>query len=154
MSVTAATAIVYDSIELSPHYENIPGDQYIDERDLIELPAANQQDTNQINEPYQKRYNFNAMNLPYTLEQPSSYSAIPNREKPTAGGPKNHEQRGPRLNRYYETLKPYYKLKEPNDKTLIFESRFESANLRKAVKISTLEYDLYLKNDYGTSSYT
>ena len=68
----------------------------------------------------------------------------------------NSEQRGPRLNRYYETLKPYYKLKEPTDqdKTLLFESRFESANLRKAVKISDFEYDLYLKNDYGTSGFT
>ena len=92
------------------------------------------------------------MNLPYSLEQPSSYSAIPNKEK--ASGHKNNEQRGPRLNRYYETLKPYYKLKDANDKTLIFESRFESGNLRKAVKISDTEYDLYLKNDYGTLSYT
>ena len=41
-----------------------------------------------------------------------------------------------------------------DDKTLIFESRFESANLRKAVKISDFEYDLYLKNDYGTNGFT
>ena len=36
----------------------------------------------------------------------------------------------------------------------IFESRFESANLRKVVKISDSEYDLYLKNDYGTNGFT
>ena len=60
------------------------------------------------------------------------------------------------MNRYYENLKPYYKLKEPTseDKTLVFESRFESANLRKVVKISDFEYDLFLKNDYGTSGFT
>jgi predicted AAA+ superfamily ATPase len=36
----------------------------------------------------------------------------------------------------------------PNDKTLIFESRFESGNLRKAMKVGPFEYELYLKNDY------
>ena len=95
------------------------------------------------------------MNLPYNLEQSSSYSARvpPPGEKQSKN---NAEGKGPRLNRYYENLKPYYKLKEPisEDKTLIFESRFESANLRKAVKISDTEYDLFLKNDYGTNGFT
>lgn len=36
------------------------------------------------------------------------------------------------------------------DKTLLFESRFESGNLRKAMKVGPFEYELYLKNDYGT----
>ena len=55
------------------------------------------------------------------------------------------EKKGPRLNRYYENLKPYYKLKDANsDNTLIFESRFESGNLRRAVKVNDYEYDLYL----------
>jgi len=101
------------------------------------------------------------MNLPYTLEQASSYSAKASAagEKPSGGkmsNNNNNEQRGPRLNRYYETLKQYYKLKEPidQDNTLVFESRFESANLRKAVKISDYEYDLYLKNDYSTNGFT
>jgi len=72
-----------------------------------------------------------------------------------SGFSNNSEKKGPRLNRYYENLKPFYKKKDPvKDKTLIFESRFESANLRKAVKISDTEYDLYLKNDYGTNGYT
>ena len=71
---------------------------------------------------------------------------------------------GPRLNRYYDKLKPYYRLDQekfdedtdPNkvpllaDKTLIFESRFESGNLRKVMKCSDFEYELYLKNDYST----
>ena len=75
-------------------------------------------------------------------------------EKNVGGG--SLEKKGPRLNRYYEKLKPYYKLKEPQiaDTTLLFESRFESGNLRKAVKISDTEYDLYLKNDYGTTGFT
>ena len=55
------------------------------------------------------------MNLPYSLEQSSNYSArsLPPGEKPM--GKMSGEQRGPRLNRYYETLKPFYKLKEPVD---------------------------------------
>lgn len=41
----------------------------------------------------------------------------------------------------------------PLDRTLQFESRFESGNLRKALKVGQYEYDLYVKNDYGTQSY-
>lgn len=96
------------------------------------------------------------MNLPYSFEQPHSYSARqgpgPNPNAPSAGTVQ--ERKGPRINRYYEYLPPYYKLKGPNDNTLVFESRFESGNLRRAVKISDTEYDLYLKNDYGTNGYT
>lgn len=102
------------------------------------------------------------MNLPYNLEQNSNYSArqAPEAEKQGFRANKNSsmQQKGPRLNRYYETLKPYYKLKntvQPDqDQTLIFESRFESGNLRKAVKVSDTEYDLYMKNDYGTNGFT
>jgi len=98
------------------------------------------------------------MNLPYNLEQPHSYSA---KHIPVGENGQKAEKKGPRLNRYYENLKPYYKLKDApsstknsTDNTLIFESRFESGNLRKAVKISDTEYDLYLKNDYGTNGFT
>jgi hypothetical protein len=51
------------------------------------------------------------------------------------------DKRGmPKLNRYYEKLKPYYKLENGldhmgPDRTLIFESRFESGNLKRAVKV-------------------
>lgn len=58
------------------------------------------------------------------------------------------------MNRYYENLSPYYKKQGDNDETLIFESRFESGNLNRATKISDSEYDLHLKNDYGTTGYT
>lgn len=36
----------------------------------------------------------------------------------------------------------------------MFESRFESGNLNKAIKVGEYEYELYLKNDYGTTGYT
>ena len=60
------------------------------------------------------------------------------------------------MNRYYEKLKPFYKIQvtDGSDKTLIFESRFESGNLKRAVKVGEFEYDLYLKNDYGTGGFT
>ena len=50
-------------------------------------------------------------------------------------------------------MAPYYKLGK-QENTLIFESRFESGNLRRAIKISDTEYDLFLKNDYGNSGQT
>lgn len=40
---------------------------YIDEKFLIELPNPTQQSEG-VNEPYQKRYYFNPNNLPYSLE--------------------------------------------------------------------------------------
>ena len=58
------------------------------------------------------------------------------------------------MNRYYAKLKPYYKLSNPQDNTLQFESRFESGNLRRAVQVGESEYDLILKYDYGTTVYT
>jgi cytosolic carboxypeptidase protein 2/3 len=51
-------------------------------------------------------------------------------------------------------LKTYYKPESPQDTTLVFESRFESGNLRRAVKVGETEYDLILKYDYGTTVYT
>ena len=41
-----------------------------------------------------------------------------------------------------------------DDKTLIFESRFESGNLLAAIKISDNEYDLILQNDINTNGHT
>lgn len=89
------------------------------------------------------------------------------------GQKRNTTNNCPRLNRYYEKLKPYYRIDYtkvedppqgtnseapqtndlPIDKTLIIESRFESGNLRKAMKVGPFEYECYLKNDYTTHSY-
>ena len=51
-------------------------------------------------------------------------------------------------------LPPYAPDSLPVDKTLVFESRFESGNLRKAMKVGPFDYELYLKNDYATHSAT
>ncbi len=45
------------------------------------------------------------------------------------------------------TLVPFYKKKCEFDRTLIFESRFESGNLNYAVKVSDTMYILVLQND-------
>jgi hypothetical protein len=36
---------------------------------------------------------------------------------------------------YARTLMPFYKLKGEEDETLVFESRFESGNLRRAIRM-------------------
>jgi hypothetical protein len=61
-----------------------------------------------------------------------------------SGDSKYYDKKGmPKINRYYEKLKPFYKIKDTlNDKTLIFESRFESGNLKRAVKVYVI-YPFY-----------
>lgn len=45
----------------------------------------------------------------------------------------NINSKGLKVNKYYMKLNPYYVKSEPSDTTLLFESRFESGNLRRAV---------------------
>ena len=64
------------------------------------------------------------------------------------------EEKEVQLNTIYGDLLPYYKLKDENDKTLIFESRFESGNLLCAFKTDEEnKYQLYLQNDTNTTGY-
>ena len=68
---------------------------------------------------------------------------------------------------------PYYQRRSHQDLTLVFESRFESGNLRRAVQVPYLAqlvflgcpvltgsqvapytYDLYLKTDFNTNKHT
>jgi hypothetical protein len=49
---------------------------------------------------------------------------------------------------------PYYTPNDENDKTLVFESRFESGNLAMAFKINDNEYNLVLSNDINTKGHT
>mmetsp|Transcript_108559 Transcript_108559/g.306027 ORF Transcript_108559/g.306027 Transcript_108559/m.306027 type:complete len:931 (+) Transcript_108559:180-2972(+) len=53
-----------------------------------------------------------------------------------------------------EELPPYYAPTGPADTTLVFESRFESGNLRRAIQVYEFEYDLVLNPDYNTKSHT
>ena len=43
-----------------------------------------------------------------------------------------------------------YKLQGPEDRTLLFESRFECGNLWLAQKVSDCEYNLLMQNDINT----
>ena len=43
---------------------------------------------------------------------------------------------------------------DPNDKTLLFESKFESGNLYLAQKVSDSEYNLLMQNDINTNGHT
>ncbi|XP_006865167.1 PREDICTED: cytosolic carboxypeptidase 2 [Chrysochloris asiatica] len=45
-------------------------------------------------------------------------------------------------------------LQGPEDNTLLFESRFESGNLQKAVRVDTYEYELTLQTDLYTNKHT
>ncbi|XP_073901621.1 cytosolic carboxypeptidase 2 isoform X4 [Castor canadensis] len=49
---------------------------------------------------------------------------------------------------------PTVMLQGPEDNTLLFESRFESGNLQKAVKVGTYEYELTLRTDLYTNKHT
>lgn len=48
----------------------------------------------------------------------------------------------------------FYTPSSNDDYTLVFESRFESGNLRRAIQVYEFEYDLILKPDYNTRGYT
>lgn len=51
----------------------------------------------------------------------------------------------------YDMLQlPYYLPTSEEDTTLVFESRFESGNLRRAIQIREFEYNLICKPDYYT----
>lgn len=43
---------------------------------------------------------------------------------------------------------------DPTDKTLLFESKFESGNLYLAQKVSDTEYNLLMQNDINTNGHT
>lgn len=51
-------------------------------------------------------------------------------------------------------IQPFYIPTSADDNTLLFESRFESGNLRRAIQVYEYEYDLILKPDYNTRGYT
>ena len=64
-------------------------------------------------------------------------------------------QNGRKINKYFTTLKPFYLKEYEGDATLIFESRFESGNLRRVVKLNEPNhYNLILKYDHDTTTYT
>ena len=51
-------------------------------------------------------------------------------------------------------VEPFYKKKDQFDKTMIFESRFESGNLAATLKVTDSDYYLLLQNDVNTGGNT
>ena len=77
------------------------------------------------------------------LDGESNYPVLSPRSIPRRNMPK-FNMREPQI----------YKIKDENDKTLIFESRFESGNLYLAQKVSDQEYNLLMSNDVNTQGHT
>jgi hypothetical protein len=65
-----------------------------------------------------------------------------------------NSSRFPRALPISDQLDPYYTPKSPSDRTLIFESRFESGNLAAAGKLTDSEYNLILQNDTNSRGHT
>ncbi|XP_042301970.1 cytosolic carboxypeptidase 2 isoform X2 [Sceloporus undulatus] len=62
---------------------------------------------------------------------------------------------GSRVGGSRESIKPAaHCLRDPEDTMLLFESRFESGNLQKAVRVGKYEYELTLRTDLYTSKHT
>jgi hypothetical protein len=51
-------------------------------------------------------------------------------------------------------VRSYYTPSSRDDSTLVFESRFESGNLRTAFQVSEQEYDLTIRPDFNTTHHT
>ena len=52
------------------------------------------------------------------------------------------------------SVMPWYRLKTAADTTLVFEGRFESGNLKSAIRVAEYEYDCTLRNDMFTDGHT
>lgn len=113
----------------SPYYDKNK-ESFLDEEDAIELPI----DETLVQEAQRRGY-------PYGPSASNNFL-----------GPVNSQ--GKKINRYYNKLKPYYVKESDSDNTLIFESRFESGNLRRVVQMGDNTYNLILKYDHGTTTYT
>ena len=103
---TLPEKIVFDCVDFPPQSKKDNDAPFIDENDLIELPPEENPVDHRKYYPYGPQGQANPLN-----------------------------QKVPKLNRYYGKLRPYYSKENEEDNTLIFESRFESGNLRRAVKI-------------------
>ena len=51
-------------------------------------------------------------------------------------------------------IEPFYKVQGDSDRTLVFESRFESGNLALASKLNDQNYQLVLQTDINTRGHT
>lgn len=122
--------IVYDCLDTSTYYES---NTYINENEFIDLGPGDEQELQLAQQQ-----------IAQTKQKGVSSTQLTQ----VSGGNK-------RINRFYQSLKPYYVKEFEGDQTLIFESRFESGNLRRVVKLTEPHsYNLILKYDHDTTTYT
>ncbi|GFR47481.1 hypothetical protein Agub_g9210, partial [Astrephomene gubernaculifera] len=71
-----------------------------------------------------------------------------------AAGPPSCSYSRPSMYDYFEDMPAWYCPRGPSDHTLVFESRYESGNLRRAIQVYPYEYDLILRPDINTRGHT
>jgi len=112
---------------------------------------------------YKQNEDFELFNVPArgVLEEVLLAEAERLCVQPNKPGRVVYEQEGPspyqqKLNGGAKTDPPlpYYIPESPDDTTLIFESRFESGNLAKAIQMGPFEYNLVVNPDYFTNKHT
>jgi len=114
-------------------------------------------------------YNFNeealfssAINIEFHLPSPNHISAVPLVEEPI-GPSVNVNSTRPTENQPFSSRIIFDSLSKETgtpsgedgiNETLVFESRFESGNLRRAIQINQYEYDLLVRPDVNTRANT
>ena len=101
--------------------------------------SSAQEENNQIPDPIKNSEMFTPDQLSYlkTVKNIDYYSCIELKKYPPSP---------------VFLIDRYFKI--PNDSvTLIFNSKFESGNLSKAIKMSDYEYKLFITNDIGNNKY-
>ena len=125
--------------KLNKYYEN----ETDEEDNQIIYDINKEENNNNLNEN-----NINNSQENNNIDSNNGFSSGNNKSKEI----KNNKL--PRPKTVYNELKPYYTLKNKNDNTLIFESRFESGNLLCAFRTEDENsYQLYLQNDTNTTGY-
>jgi len=86
------------------------------------------------NSPYQENYGYEDF-IKYGISDFQNIEPYPANYAQICSGKGAPTKFIPNKAFYSKELLPYYKLENPDDKTLIFESRFESGNLRRAIQM-------------------
>eukprot|EP00798_Chlamydomonas_sp_ICE-L_P012689 gene12689-15921_t len=133
--------VVYDSLE-PPHMH-----AESQEADASCPPLTLPKDENGRPTKSTKSYNyFKALPGQFSPKLSDADASYPPLEDENAGPTKSYN--------YFDTMPGWYSPKSVNDTTLVFESRFESGNLRRALQVYPDEFDLVLRPDINTRGHT
>ena len=118
-----------------------------EEEEMIQISSEYHNNNENLNNKQNNNENNNNNLLQENNEQIIEFGDLNNKNQ-------NIKNKLQRPKTVYNELKPYYTLKNKNDNTLIFESRFESGNLLCAFRTEDENsYQLYLQNDTNTTGY-